>query len=208
MIAGRRARPLAAAWGRLEWRAMVRPSANLRLFVGVYPPQVIAERLVGHLHRLKLPPHRFTPLPQVHMTLQFIGDTPVAELEETIESVERSTGGLSGFELTPLKLMTMPPKDGAPQRLVAAETDAPATLLELQRRLAIRLAGNVRRRPGDRFLPHITLCRFRSPTRMPRLDEPIELPSFAVNEIRLMRSTLKPAGAVHEEVVVCALGES
>ncbi|UCD74498.1 MAG: RNA 2',3'-cyclic phosphodiesterase [Phycisphaerales bacterium] len=187
---------------------MSKPTANLRLFVGVYPPREIAERLVAGLHRLKLPPHRFTPLPQVHMTLQFIGDTPSRQLDATIESVQRATGGLSGFSLTPLRLITLPNRRGAAARLVAAETDAPPTLLELQRRLAGRLARNARKRPGDRFLPHLTLCRFRSPARIPPLEHDLDLPGFAVEQLRLMRSELKPTGAVHEEVIVCPLSRS
>lgn len=184
---------------------MAKPSANLRLFVGVYPPQEIAERLLASLHELDLPQHRATHLSQVHLTLQFIGDTPSSKLEAAVESVEKATGGLGPFSLKPLRLMTLPNRDRAPARLVAAETEAHATLLELQSRLATRLAGNVRRKPGDRFLPHITLCRFRSPSRIPAVDHGLELPAFAVEEIRLMRSELKPSGAVHRQVIACPL---
>lgn len=185
---------------------MSKPSANLRLFVGLYPPREIAEELIASLHRLDLPAHRLTPPEQVHLTLQFIGDTPSRQLDATIESVRRATGGLKGFSLTPLRLITLPNRNRAPARLVAAETSAPATLLELQRRLASRLARNVRKRPGDRFLAHITLCRFRSPKRMPPLEHDLDLPGFAVDQVRLMRSELKPTGAVHHEVIACPLG--
>ena len=185
---------------------MSRPSANLRLFVGLYPPVEIAERLIASLRRLDLPPHRLTPLEQVHLTLQFVGDLPSRQLEATIESVKRATGGLTRFSLTPLRLITLPNRNRAPARLAAAETDAPPALLELQRRLATRLARNVRKRPGDRFLAHITLCRFRSPKRMGPLEHDLDLPVFEVDEIRLMRSELKPTGAVHHELIACPLG--
>ena len=182
---------------------MAKPRDNLRLFVGLYPPAEMAEQMLAALADLKLPPHRLTPLDQVHMTLQFIGDTPVKDLDATIESVERARSGLPAIELVPLRLMALPRR--GPARLVAAETDAPPTLLELHRRLATRLARNARERPGDRFLPHLTLCRFRAPTRIGALDEPLALAAFPVEEVRLMRSTLHPDGAKHHEVAVFPL---
>ena len=185
---------------------MTKPSANLRLFVGLYPPLDIAEKLIASLHRLDLPPLRLTPPAQVHLTLQFIGDTPSRQLDATIESVERATGGLTRFSLAPLRLISLPNRGRAPARLVAAETDAPPALLELHRRLATRLARNVRKRPGDRFLAHITLCRFRSPKRIPPLEHDLDLPGFVVDQVRLMRSELKPTGAVHHELIACPLG--
>lgn len=127
-----------------------------------------------------------------------MGDVPSRELDAITESVERSAAGLSAFALTPRRLLTLP--QHAHPRLIAAETDSPPTLLEIQRRLALRLASNVRPNPGDRFLPHLTLGRFNPGPRPAAIDHPIDLPPFEINEIILMRSTLSPAGAEHHEV--------
>jgi 2'-5' RNA ligase len=154
---------------------MARPRDNLRLFVGVYPPPEVAGRMLAALGDLQLPPYRLTPVGQLHMTLQFIGDTPVKDLDATVESVDRSRAGLPPFELKPLRLMALPKR--GPARLV----------------------------PGDRFLPHLTLCRFRAPTRVGPLDEPLALPAYPVTELKLMRSTLHPDGARHHEVAVFSL---
>lgn len=188
---------------------MSRPTANLRLFVGVYPPAEVAEALHDALRTLPdLPEHRMVRPDQLHMTLLFIGDTPTKELDDTIESVQRATGGLHAFVLQPACLISLPNKSRSPARLVAAQTDAPSTLLELQRRLATRLSTTVRHRPGDRFLPHLTLCRFQRPRRMTPLCADVEVPSFPVTDIRLMRSTLLPGGAEHHQVASCALDVS
>jgi len=184
---------------------MSKPRNNLRLFVGAYPPPELARRMLKAVGGLGLPNHRLTPPEQVHLTLQFIGDRPAKQLDETIESVKLAAGGLTAASLEPLRLISLPER--GPVRLVAAETDAPPTLLELHRRLAQRLAGNVRRRPGDRFLPHITLCRLRTPSRMERVDEPLALPAFPLREIRLMRSTLLPGGAQHHRLAAFFLGD-
>jgi 2'-5' RNA ligase len=181
------------------------PSARnmFRLFVAIYPPLDVARSLVTSLRELDLPPHRIVPLDQVHVTMQFIGDTPAPQVEQVKESVERSTAGVPRFALRPSLLIKLPPRGAA--RLIAAEADRPPALLEIQRRLATRLARSARRNPSDRFRPHMTLCRFRSPTPIPRVDEKLDLEPFAVDEVRLMKSTLRPDGAQHETLVSYAL---
>ena len=119
------------------------------------------------------------------------------------ESIRASTGGLGPFALAPQRLITLPQR-GRP-RLLAALTDQPANLEELQRRLATRLARGARRRPGDRFRPHLTLCRFRSPARIPAIDMPLAVAPFEVKTIELVRSILRPEGAHHETVTVFEL---
>lgn len=99
--------------------------------------------------------------------------------------------------------MTLP--RGVPARFLAATTDAPSELLELQRRLAHRLAHRVGRKNAG-FLPHMTLIRFGHGARKRGVDERIEVDSFRVDEIRLMRSELGSAGARHTVVANVKLG--
>lgn len=158
------------------------------------------------LRKLDLPPAaraRETALDQVHMTVQFIGDTDERELPEVVESVERAASGLPAFDLKPVRLATLPER--GPVRLVAAFTDGPPQLLELQRRLVSRLARQPRGKRGDRFNPHLTLCRFGGSGTAPRIDRPLELPSFRVDHVLLMRSVLKATGAEHSEVARAGL---
>lgn len=172
-------------------------SAQLRLFVAAYPPLEIAHDLLSRLGRLDLPAHRQTPADQVHLTLQFIGPTSTRELSDVEESVARSVAGLAAFEVGAVGLITLPRGRRTTPRLVAAELDQPAPLMEMQRRLATRLARRVRSKPGDRFLPHMTLCRFGRGVRAEVLDERIDGCRFFVSEVRLMKSVLRPEGAEH-----------
>lgn len=184
---------------------MTRPTANLRLFVAAYPPPAVVEAMLAAAGRIELPAHRPVPATQVHLTLLFIGDRPTAQMDETIESVRRSAAGLEPFALRPEALIALPER--GPRRLVAAQLDAPATLLEVQRRLARRLARPPRSGRERPWLPHCTLLRFRSPWRTrDGFDEPLEgIDPFPVESIRLMRSTLHPDGARHEVVAEVAL---
>ncbi len=179
----------------------------LRLFVAIYPSTDAAREMLRALSRLDLPPVarcRATRPDQLHMTVQFIGDTEEAALAEVQESVERSAAGLPPFTLTPQSMITLPER--GPPRLVAAVTDAPPALLELQRRLASRLARSPRPKTGDRFLPHMTLCRFTGGAKAPRIDAPLRAAPFEVRDVLLMKSVLKPEGAEHAEVLRVPLG--
>lgn len=169
-------------------------AADLRLFVGVYPPPEAAEAMLREASLLDLPPGRAASPEQVHLTAQFIGDTPPRALPEVIESIARSCAGLPPISLAPIALRTIPPKRG---RLLAAILDDQPILTELVTRLARRLARPPRARPSDRFLPHCTLVRFEH-GREATIDAPIAIAPFPVAEARLMRSRLLPTGAEHE----------
>jgi 2'-5' RNA ligase len=179
---------------------MSRGEAVLRLFVSIPVPGAMADALLRETARVELPAgvrFRDTPAGQVHMTVQFIGDTPARSLEDVVESVRRSASGLGAFRLTPARLITLPER-GWP-RLIAAETDAPPAILELHRRLATRLARSGDRR-NDRFRPHITLRRFTGGARAPEVARPLEAGAFGVPMVLLMKSALRPHGAEHTEI--------
>lgn len=184
----------------------MRHGPPLRLFVALYPPPAIAPALLAHLDPLNLPAHRRTSPDQLHLTLVFIGDTQPRDLRSVTESVERSCSGLGPFTLRPTRLITIPDHPAtAPPRLVAAETDQPPALMEIQRRLAVRLARA--RRPGkaDSFRPHLTLCRFPEGTRQPEsgpwcAELSPESHAFHVEHIALVSSVLTARGSVHQAV--------
>jgi 2'-5' RNA ligase len=184
---------------------MPRHAPVLRLFVAAYPPRGVAAAMLDLLAGLHLPRNRPTPVEQLHMTLQFIGDRHEREVAEVIESVERSAAGIDAFRLTPRSLISLPER--GPARLVALETDAPPGLTEIQRRLAHRLSDPARRGKG-RFTPHLTLCRFAHEERMERLERAASLDAFGVTEIRLMCSVLRPGGAEHRLIHAAALAEN
>ena len=182
---------------------MSRPRSNLRLFVAIYPPPEVIAKLLWSLQSHDLPEHRTVPAEQVHTTLYFIGDVPTKQLDATIESVQRATAGISAFDLTVQRLITLGQRGQA--RLIAAETDRPPELLEIHRQLVTRLARSPRRNPADRFRPHLTLCRFKKPTKGIALDSPLDAESFRVQQVVLMKSTLRSDGAQHHEIVSCGL---
>lgn len=184
---------------------------TLRLFVAMAPPLAVGESLLGAAQALSgsLPPHRLIPAEQLHLTLAFIGETRAKEVRDVKESVERSCAGLRAFTLTAERLVTIPtPDDGGPPRLLAAQTDAPATLLEIQRRLAQRLTKPKKNGRRARFLPHLTLARYRHGETSAAIDSPLgePRPSWRVESCLLYSSHLTADGSVHEVVHTVPLG--
>lgn len=185
---------------------------RLRLFVALYPPPQVAHAYVTHVASLLAtsPDSRVTrgyklvPEPQVHLTLQFIGDIDPRQLDQTIESVERAAAGCVPLECTPYSLVLQPSQ--GPVRLIALELSCPPILRELHQRLALRLA---KRQASTDFWPHMTLLRF-SPANASR-DQLKQLipqsplqesqwPGFRATSLSLVQSVISDSGAFHREL--------
>jgi 2'-5' RNA ligase len=169
-------------------------AGTLRLFVAIYPPKDVRQSMLAAVEPPETP-HRMTAVDQVHMTIQFIGETREKDLTEVVDSVHRAAAGIAAFPLKPLRLISLPER-GAP-RLIAVETDAPSGLMELHRRFAMRLARSPRAKASDRFLPHLTVCRFTGSGTPGRLERAMEMREFECGGLRVMRSVLKPDRAEH-----------
>ncbi|MCL4220480.1 MAG: RNA 2',3'-cyclic phosphodiesterase [Phycisphaerales bacterium] len=169
-------------------------TGTMRLFIAIYPPPDAVHAMLSSLDRLDVPPFRVVPDGQVHLTVHFVGPVRAGDVAGVAESLEKAASGLGGFELRPTKLVALPVRD---PRLLAIETTLPAPLAELQRRLVTRLAAEP---SGRAYLPHITVCRFRSSGPREFGGQTLDIPAFSVTEVCLMRSVLRPEGAEHRVV--------
>jgi len=175
---------------------------GVRIFIAAYPPAEVVETLAAAARGIEgLPACRWTPAEQVHLTLLFVGEVDPRRVETVIESAERAAAGIESFELAPDRLITLPER--GPARLLAATAPGSPSLGELAVRLARRLATPRRRGDridADRFLPHLTLLRFRAPVARFAIDRPIPAAPFRVERIAVMRSVLGREGAEHREL--------
>ncbi|HEX8875779.1 MAG TPA: RNA 2',3'-cyclic phosphodiesterase [Phycisphaerales bacterium] len=174
-----------------------------RLFIAAYPPLEVAQSLL-EAARPTLPSNaKPVSAEQVHLTLLFIGAVRRIEVDELVESVDRAASGRGPCRLTLNRLCVLP-ETGEP-RLLAALGDADGNLLEIQKRLAARLARFRPKADRDRFLPHLTLARF-APASPRGPDVSIEPITWNIRELRLMDSRLRPSGAIHALVHARPLG--
>jgi len=145
----------------------------------------------------------------LHLTLKFLGDVEEDELPGVVDAVERASGQVSTFTFETRSLGAFP----SPRRprVLWVGVDAPDELFALARAVEDELAELGFPREQRRFHPHITLGRVRDPEAESVLSlyEELSAPRerTVVGEVRVMRSTLQPGGALHELVEAIPLSD-
>lgn len=165
--------------------------ATSRLFVAAWPPPEVLDRLEG-LPRPAEPGVRYTRREQWHVTLRFLGQAEEAPALAALGDVvaEGATAEL-GPRLA---------------RLGRDVVVVPVAGLDELAGAVRRASAHVGRPPDPRpFAGHITIARLRRRGACGVAGAPIA-GSFAVSEVALVRSTLRPEGPTYETVAVRPLG--
>lgn len=166
-----------------------------RLFVGLWPPEEILDRIAALPHPA-VDGLRWTTREQWHVTLQFLGEVSQSEIEARLA---RERWSVTPFRLSLGPRTTLLGRDN----LVL-----PAEGAQLN-----RLASAVGRATGvdrtNRFRGHLTLARARNRVPRERLAqlEGMRLDAeWTADRLALVRSTLAPGGARYETVGEYPLG--
>ena len=179
----------------------------MRLFVALRLPAAVlgalADRVAGL--RSRLPPARWVPLDNLHLTLRFLGETNPDRVAGLGRALEQGLGCQPTLRLRLRDGGCFPPR--RPARVAWVGFEPAPELARLQAVVAAaveeRLGLDPDRRP---FHPHLTLARPRRPwpraavDRWSRAFAGPQGPAFDVAEVELMRSHLGPAGARHESL--------
>jgi len=176
--------------------ASVGGDARVRLFCALVLPEDVADRLVEWQRTLGEGEFRVVPPHNLHVTLAFLGPRPERELEAIglrLENAARDAGPIRlsvrrYSETRSVGMLVLDDEGGAASTLAAD--------------LATRLERlGVYRPEQRRWLPHVTVVRFR---KAPRLaPEELEL-EFMPSDAAVYLSKLRPSGA--EYVVVQKFG--
>jgi 2'-5' RNA ligase len=140
----------------------------------------------------------------VHLTLRFLGDTSperIATLRPLLSAAA------SGAELGEARLAGLGtfPGTGKPPRVLWLGIQLPPPTLSLQaecERAAVAVGFPPEERP---FRGHLTLARFRERVLRPALP-PVDLGVIRLRTLALIRSELRPGGAVYTPVARFPLG--
>jgi 2'-5' RNA ligase len=140
---------------------------------------------------------------QMHLTLAFLGEQP----DDLIEAAHHALAGIRfpAFEIQLAGLGTFGNRE--PTVLWAGVSDA-AKVKALHDRILPALHGAGLPLERRRFRPHVTIARFdrSGPLEHERLAkflarwETFPSPAFRVEDFSLWRSTLRPKGAIHDEI--------
>ena len=141
------------------------------------------------------------PVESFHVTLAFLGSQPRAALEPIVAALRRQVLSTEPFELEPVRYR----ETRSVGMLVLADPSGGATsLAERVQRDLEDLGVYVRER--RRWLPHVTVVRFRE---RPRLDPPLPgIGPFAPSGAAALLSRLHPTGAQYEVLESCSLKRS
>jgi 2'-5' RNA ligase len=151
---------------------------------------------------------RWVPAANIHLTLKFLGDVSLNNLDLLKDALQTEVAGEPGFNLS-VGGISAYPKIRTP-RVLWVGMEGPETLLTMQRSIEAqmdRLGYERDRRP---FSPHLTLGR------VSRSAQPDEVRAVAmalenyklgfvgitpVNAVHLFRSDLQPDGAVYTSLM-------
>lgn len=188
---------------------------RIRCFVAVLLDAAVLEELevVQRLLRKKLDGGlRWAEPSQMHLTLHFLGEAAVGDMDALGAAVESAVSVLGPFELR-LEGLGVFPDRGRPRVLWAGLGGDVTALGELQRRVSEAVVGYGDHRELRAFQPHITLGRFRSDSGGVVDDGVIggiaggmRRVGWTVREVVLMRSDLHGAGARYTILSAAALG--
>lgn len=179
--------------------ATVEASERLRLFCALTLPEQVLDRLV-EWQQSELSGHeRIVPRTNLHVTVAFLGSRPAADVAPvaTELSVAAAAAGpirlsVAGFrETRSVGMVVLHDEDMFASRFAA-------DVFERLERIGVY---EPERR---RWLPHVTVLRFKQP---PRLHPPLpDLGKFSPSEAAVYHSLLRPGGASYEILESFALG--
>lgn len=189
---------------------------TLRLFVAIELPGSVREalgRLQHELQRRGMERLRWVRPEGIHLTLKFLGATPV----ERLPAISDVLAGVAA-ETPPHQLVIGRPGTfgGSRPRVVWVDLSGDIeAATAVQNRIETALDGLGFARESRRWSPHLTLARVRpEETRqaaalIPRALEGVRVPIgvIRVRDISLMRSILRPSGAVYERIEAFPLSE-
>ena len=192
-------------------------TAALRLFIAIELPANVLAVLNDIQHDFQRDPAlarlRWVRPEGIHLTLKFLGAVPAERLPEIEAAVARAVLGIPQFELHLDKLGTFgSPK--SPRTLwvdVAGELDV---LVTLQSQVEAELGPLGFPAEPRRFSPHLTLARVppdRAADAALPLAEAVESHdaprgTTRAEALTLMKSDLRPGGAVYTELFTAPLG--
>jgi 2'-5' RNA ligase len=187
--------------------------ATARLFAAVDPPPEVADELSAWARSAartgrdgEAPALRVLDPDSLHVTLLFLGERPVEEIDALGAALSDVSLGAPECRLETGAPLWLPPR--RPRALAVEIHDPDGELTALQRELARGLCEITGEQPPRRFRAHVTVARSRAAPR-----RGAELPAtpplgFTVAEAVLYRSRLEPSGARYEPVARAPLGRS
>ena len=190
--------------------SVIRAFIAVELSTGV---QLSLQDVCSHLgSQLKQLPVRLVPVKNIHLTLIFLGDVSVNNLEALKNMLTAEAANYHPFEIGVGQMGVFP--SFRKPRVIWIGVQAPSELFSLQHRVEAETT-RLGYPPEDRgFTPHLTVGRVSrnaSPGEVREIGEILEtqkieaLGIMKVESVNLYRSDLQPSGALYTRIISAGL---
>jgi len=184
----------------------------LRSFIAIELPEAVKSALSEFQQELEKcgADVRWVKPEGIHLTLKFLGNINDKDVDRIVKTVEGTCKKYTAFNLEIAGAGVFPNKK-TPRVLWVGITGNGA-FAKLQQEIEDAMASMGFEKENRKFVPHLTLGRFRSSIGKEALLDKIELQKdnkFGVIDVKtvsFMKSDLSPAGAKHTRVAEILLG--
>ena len=184
---------------------MSTPDQSWRVFIAIELPPSVRKKLKEHSEHLResVPDARasWSREENLHLTLKFLGETPVSQIETLSQAAKRAASKAIPFELIVTGAGVFPPR-GQPRVLWIGIEDTSGQLGKLQQALEDECDKEGFAREPRPFHPHLTIARLRRPQGSRQLAALHEEMGFEAETVRasalaVVRSELRSEGSRH-----------
>lgn len=178
---------------------------EIRTFIGTPLPEKIKEQVRSVVGELKQIGAKvvWTRLENLHLTLKFLGDTSLEQLDKVKRSLQEAAEPMTSFRVS-LKGLGGFPNEKKPRILWMAVEEGEAELKKLFYTLEREVVLLGIKEEKNEFVPHLTLGRIKFPKTNPELEEKIVqekerlFGSWNISQFSLYQSTLTSEGPVYQ----------
>lgn len=179
----------------------------MRLFIAIEIPDEVKREMAKAQDMLRRSGAEagWTRPEGIHLTLKFLGEVNGSRVPEIMDSLKSAVAGTGRLHIE-ISGAGAFPNPNSPRVAWMSVTGDVERLAKTQAAIEDAMAGLGFRREDRKFSPHLTLARVRRIRSRGRwlaaLDgiKNVRLPGFDADSISLMKSELKPSGAVYTEL--------
>jgi len=178
---------------------------TIRAFIAIDLADSVRQKIGELQEELKRDREKISwPKPEnIHLTLKFLGDTDEAKVDDIADRIIRIAKDYQSFTVSVSGLGVFP-NYRRPRVLWVGMSNPPASLIEIAERIAAALAEIGFPKEDRRFSPHLTIGRVKAALSSRFIEKlksrAFDGGGFAVNDIFVIKSDLRPAGAVYTKL--------
>jgi 2'-5' RNA ligase len=186
---------------------------NLRAFIAFELPEKIRAAIADYVQPLRNLPGRVSWVKpeNIHLTLKFLGDTPVKRIDGISDALREAVRGVQPM-LAKISDSGVFPNERRPRVLWIGIEESTGALQRLAAAIDNRMHDFGFKKEGRGFSPHLTIGRVREGSVDKIIaamrERPFAAQEVEWNEITLMQSELRPGGSLYTPLCKIKLGNS